>query len=448
MTEARSVLVVATGFPPLGGSGVQRTTKFVKYLPSFGWRSAVVTADPARDRRGELDESLLAEIPENTAILREPYWNPAASLLSRFATHRAPAKTFGTLTTPTELPAPGSVGLLRRCYRGLRRLLVAPVGDAYYYWSRRVRRRALDFARENTCAVIYVSASPFSSLLLGLWLKRKSGLPLVVDFRDPWTLFYPEMASGPRFRIDRHFERKVLAQADAVICNHQPMQADFERIEPRCRGKCEVITNGYDPVDFEAPPLPPQANTVVHVGIAWEDSPKPVLRALAALKDQAPGLEGAQVRFLGGLPASSLRLIDELQLESMVRVEPRTDHAEAIAAMRGAGVLLLLLVGTSAGSRWYPGKLFEYMASGRPIVCVAPKGIAGDLVRESGCGVWVDSADEERLRQILLGCLTDTHGFAERHCRPKEDFITRFDRKNLTARLAAVFDRLATGTTS
>jgi glycosyltransferase involved in cell wall biosynthesis len=439
------MLVIAEGFPPLGGSGVQRTTKFVKYLPECGWRSAVVTADPVRDRPEELDESLLAEIPEGTAVLREPYWNPVTELRAVIPARHAPGGTFSALTTPTEMTAPASAGLLRRCYRGLRRLLAAPVGDAYYYWSLRIRRRALAFLRENRCSALYVSGSPFSSMLLGLWLKRRSGLPLVVDFRDPWTLFYPELARGLRFRIDRHFERKVLAGADAVICNHQPMREDFERIEPRSRGKCHVISNGFDPADFAAAPPPLEPNVLAHVGIAWEQSPHPVLRALAALRGDGSLPEGLRVRFTGGLPPSSHRMVAELGLGDIIGVTPRVAHAPAVAAMRSAGGLLLLLVGSQAGSRWYPGKLFEYMAAGRPIICVAPEGIATSLVRQSGCGVAFRPEDGAGLAEALREFADDPTAFAARHCRPKAEVLERFDRRRQAARLAGLLDSLVEG---
>ncbi len=442
----RRVLVLAEGFPPLGGSGVQRTTKFVKYLPESGWRCAVLTGDPERDRPGELDRSLLAEIPADTLVRRLPFWNPAAALFRRLAPRRSggPA-TFNSLATPTEASIPDGAGALRRAFRTVRSFLVAPVADGLWYWNRRARGAALAFCREVGASVIYVSGSPFSSMLLGLWLKRRTGLPLVVDFRDPWTLFHPELAHGLRFRLNRHFERQVLVGADAVICNHEPMRADFERIEPRCRGRCTVITNGFDPADFAGPAPAVEPGVLAHVGLAWEDSPHPVLRALGALRSRGGLPPAFRLRFLGGLPPSSLDLVGRLGLGDAVAVEARTSHSEATAAMRSAGCLLLLLVGSQAGGKWYPGKLFEYLAAGRPTLCISPPGIAADLVRESGCGVTLGPGDSAGIEKTLAEIAADPVAFAARVFRPRPEVIARFDRRKQAAQLAAILDRVAAG---
>ncbi len=443
--SAKRALVIAVGFPPMGGSGVQRTTKFVKYLPEFGWRAAVVTADPQRDGLNDLDPSLSAEIPEGTAVLRLPYSNPAAKLLKLLPPWgTAAAGTPGaSLATPTESPAPGSVGALRRAVRAFKRSVSAPVADMYFYWARRARRPALELARRSGARVIYVSGSPYTSLLLGLWLKERTGLPLVADFRDPWTLFKPEAARGLRFRVNRHFEREVLRGADAIICNHRPMLEDFGRIEPSCREHCEVITNGFDPADFENLPASPSGGDLVHTGYAWEDSPQPMIQALGALRDKGALPGSFRARFLGGLPPTSLRTVGELDLEDVVEVQPRTDHASAITAMRSAGCLLLLLPSSPAGSKWYPAKFFEYMAVGRPVLCVAPRGIAFDLALESGCGAAFEPGDLPGLERALAEIAADPAGWAERNYHPRREVIERFDRRKLTGRLAEILDRVA-----
>jgi glycosyltransferase involved in cell wall biosynthesis len=431
------------GFPPMGESGVLRTAKFVKYLPCHGWKAAVLTGDPEHDGLNLLDRSLLAEVPQETEVLRVPYWNPGRRLTGILSRRRAGGQgAAGALVSPTESPEAGSVGIVRRALRNVRTWLHAPVGDIYFYWARRARRPALDLARRSGARVIYVSVSPYTSGLLGLWLKRRTGLPLVVDFRDPWTLFAPETAHGLRFRMNRHYERAVLRGADAVICNHRPMLEDFERIEPRCRGRCEVITNGYDPEDFRDSPPPVSNAEMLHVGYAWGRSPQPVLRALAALRERGAVPPKFRLRFLGGLPASSLGLVGQLELSDLVVVEPRVEHADAVRAMRSAGRLLLLLVGGRAGARWYPSKVFEYLAAGRPVICVSPEGIAADLVRESGLGRVLVPQDSEALQAELAVSPAEAGASGG---RPEDGFLSRFDRRELTARLAAVFDRLAGG---
>jgi glycosyltransferase involved in cell wall biosynthesis len=202
------------------------------------------------------------------------------------------------------------------------------------------------------------------------------------------------------------------------------------------------VSNGFDPADFagEIPPLEP--GVLAHVGIAWEQSPHPVLKALADLRDSDALPDGFRVRFVGGLPPSSFHMVTDLGLENTVEVRPRVAHASAVTAMRSAGCLLLLLVGSQAGGRWYPAKMFEYMASGRPILCVAPEGIAADLVRESGCGVALTPEDHEGLKSTLSGLASDPIAFATRHHRPRKEVIEEFDRRSQAGRLATLLDSL------
>jgi len=436
----RRLLVIADGFPPMGGSGVQRTTKFVKYLPEFGWRACVLTGDPERDGFPWIDRTLLSEIPESTEVVRVPYWNPAERVFGR---RWKQGGGVPALSTPTESPPPGRAGFVRRAVRGLRRSLLAPVGDKHFYWARRARRPAMKLARRTGAEAVYATASPYTSLLLGLWLKKRTGLPLVVDFRDPWTRFDPSRAHGFFFRVNRFFERRVLRGADRIICNHEPMRLDFERIEPSCRGRCTVLPNGFDASDFAGVSPVDPGRSLTHVGFAWEDTPQPVLRALAALKARGALPPAFRVRFIGGLPASSLRMIENLGLEELVRVEPRVEHALAIAAMRSAACLLLLLVRSEAGRKWYPGKMFEYMAAGRPILCVAPSGIAADLVREADCGLALEPGDTAGIERAIEELARDPEVWTARHYAPRQEVIERFDRRRLTERLAAVLDDIA-----
>ena len=182
---------------------------------------------------------------------------------------------------------------------------------------------------------------------------------------------------------------------------------------------------------------------LTHVGFAWEDSPQPVLRALAALRARGALPPAFRVRFIGGLPASSLRMIEELGFGELVSIEPRVEHAPAITAMRSAACLLLLLVRSEAGRKWYPGKMFEYMAAERPVLCVAPSGIAADLVRESGCGLALEPDDTAGIERAIGELACDPGAWAARHYAPRREVIDRFDRRRLTERLAAILDDVA-----
>jgi glycosyltransferase involved in cell wall biosynthesis len=318
----------------------------------------------------------------------------------------------------------------------------APVGDRYFYWARSARKPALELARRSGACAIYASASPYNCLLLGLWLKGRTGLPLVADFRDPWTLVASDRLRGIRARADRYFERKVLRLADAVIATHPMAAAQFEEIEPACRGRLELIPNGYDPADFAGSAPESLFPGLVHVGCAYEQSPLPVLRALATLKSDGRLPPEFRTVFVGGVPPSSMKIIQDLHLEETVQVRRRVAHQQAVAEMRSAAVLLLLLHHT--GNRM-PAKIYEYMAAGRPVLCITSSQPCIDLLRRSGIGLALPPGDLSAIENAIIEMTADPQEWASRNHRPNTEMISGFDRARLTARLAGILDRVAAG---
>jgi len=284
--------------------------------------------------------------------------------------------------------------------------------------------------------------SPWTAALLGVWLKWWLRRPLVVDFRDYWTL-WPIKAPRPvRDRLDAWAERLVLRAADRLICVHEAMAEDFARLVPETAARSVVIPNGYDAEDFRtiarASSEADASTALVHTGIVWGDAAASFLDAVAWLKEQAPA--AWRVHFVGGLPPSNWRFVRERGLQDVVALEPRTTHREALARMVAADVLLLLVTSHEGGKKWCPGKLFEYMAAGRPILAVTPPGLASALIEEAGVGVSVGHRERERLRALLRTAALDPKGFARQFYHPQAAVIRRYERRALTRRLAETLE--------
>jgi glycosyltransferase involved in cell wall biosynthesis len=451
------LLYIALDFPPLNSSGTYRNTKFVKYLPQFGWQPIVVTLDWQNTQTDDpLDETLLKEIPIETPVIRWPHYHPVVRLYRSLAHARRRNQSLSDTSilaevTHDERPRSSLYKLARSIYHAA----LTPIGDMFFYWSLRMLPRCIDAARRHRVEAIYVSMSPWTLGILGVLLQGVLRLPLIVDFRDYWTMWAVKQVRPIRDRLDARVERWILRHADRIICVHQAMADDFERMEPACRGKCRVITNGYDPDDFRGSTdfslctSDKQANAqtevcatqLTHTGIAWGEAAQPLLDALAQLQRQTAKLN-LQVNFIGGLPPSKLQFIHEHQLDSLVRVQKRVSHHEAIEHILAADVLLLLLVGNEGGRKWYPGKLFEYMYAGRPVLAVAPEGITTRLLREAGVGVVVEPHDIGRLNTTLADMATDVNAFRQTHYHPDQRLIERFNRVVLTQTLASVFDEV------
>jgi glycosyltransferase involved in cell wall biosynthesis len=450
-----NVLFITAAFPPLNSSGTQRSTKFVKYLGRFGWRPVVVTLDWEHDSLGNpLDYTMMQEIPEDVPVYRLKFFSPAVSLSRVLSKLRSrpdgSSEALAEVRTHTEVSS-GADDRHGRVYRALRSVYhftFAPVGDDLFYWSMKAAPTCLRLARQHRVQAIYVSVSPWSAALLGVFLKSRLRLPLIVDFRDYWTLWAVKFRRIIRDRLDAYFERVVLRHADRIICAHDTMVADFQQIERAAAGKCVVITNGYDPDDFrqseresEVCGLRTEGFNLTHTGVVWADAAGPLLRVLDALKSDSR-LNGFSANFIGGLPLSQLQFIRDRGLDRLVRIQKRIPHDEVMGYMKRADVLLLLLVSNEGGRKCYPGKLFEYLYAGKPVLAIAPRGIATDLIEQAGVGISVEPDENDRLRELLLLAVTDPEAFGRRFYHPRWEVIERYDRRKLTRRLAEVLDEV------
>lgn len=500
MSVTGRVLFIALAFPPHPGSGTLRSAKFVKYLGAFGWQPIVITLDWERVLEPRvLDASLLEDIPPHVPVYRLDPFHPVLHL-KEMMRPPSPPPADRTIVTDSEVPLEEQAHSW--LYRGLRSLyhgLLAPVGDEHFYWAWRAVPDSIEIALRHRVDVIFVSVSPWTSGFLGLMLKMLLGLPLLVDFRDYWTL-WPIKARRPvRDRLDALAERLLLRTADRIICVHEAMADDVARLHPRAASRCVVIPNGYDPEDFPDPgpmtltgepslmtmtnahheeggererPFPsppptrgiaheqtmtsltsarsslpsswPPRTSLVHTGMVWGDAAGAVLRALAQLRPE--GIEARlHVCFVGGLPPSNIRFLRDHQLESLVAVEPRTTHRTALQRMKGADVLLLLLTSHEGGRKWYPGKLFEYLVAGKPVLAIAPPGLATRLIEEAGVGTSVDHTDAPRLIEMIRWIAHHPDEFRERFYHPQPSVIARYDRRRLTERLAETLREVCSG---
>ena len=452
----KKVLMLAFIYPPLGGSGVQRTLKFSKYLPEFGWQPSVVCSDDPQVFQHGLDPSLLAEIPASVRVWRRRFVDPLGfrrrlqKLLGRpggAADEPAPLAAAQPGQADDKLASPGWRRLLRALASPLAPFEFPPV-DAALYWALAIVPGCLKLIRREKIDVIYSTSFPYSDHVAGYLLKKLTGKPWVADFRDPWTQNASARNTGWRYRVDQWVEQKVLHTADRVIGVTPSYTADLLRLAPgRPAEHFVTIENGYDQADFPEQSALPEAPTaaaegcgqvtLAHVGFVYHGTALPFLRALEAL---GPAGAKLKVRFVGGLPADETAWLADHAPAAQVTVEPRRPHAAALEVMRRADVLLLFALGGQGKSGHYPGKLFEYMASGRPILMIGPEGDAAELVQGSGTGCFVEANKPAQLLEVLQLLARQPEQFFQQHYQPQPEVILRYERKALTRRLAALFD--------
>lgn len=406
----RKVLMICYYFPPIVTSGVARSFEFAKLLPHFGWEPLVLTVKRSRD---PWVEAVLGEDPKGMRVERSPEWGLAGLADFLHGLCCGVARLFGK-------------DLTRNLFR---EYLCMP--DSQIAWLSTIPARRA--ARE--CELIYASCSPFSSAVSAALVKRLTGRPLAVDFRDAWSLNpHTRHRALQRAMIGR-LERFVLGACDALIVNTEGAARLYAAAYPEHRGKIVTIPNGYDeltPVDRRAAGGDFQ---IMHVGSFYGSrNPDALLECLAEM-----GRDDIVFVQVGRGFDSYERFKDKVR----IRLVPSLPREGALELMREASLLYLK-------QGWEPGvsdyiavaaKTYEYLATGLPILAEAPPGDNAELVRKyASAGYVVTSSERADLRHAVQRAY-DARSRTGPSIHP--EFASRFARRELTRQLAAEFDRLA-----
>ena len=415
-TPSRRVLVVAFRFPPHGGGGVQRVAYFVRHLRESGWEPVVLTGPP-RDTHVVEDRDLLDLLPEGVQVVRTGYFDtrPLFRFLGKLHLAR----------------------LVRALTPSFPNLQAGWIGPGLWSGWRLIKNERID--------VIFSSAYPMSSHLVACGLASRSGIPWVADYRDEWSLRAVMSWPTPVHRLAaRWLDRRVMARADRVTTTSPAHTDRFVReLVPDRRHRFVTITNGFDPGDFEGirERLTDVGNRdrmlISHVGSMFEwrnaDTFLDCVDDLVACRAIDP--ERIRVRFVGHGPT---RVPKALERHGIVSHSGYVSHRDAVRDMCSADLLLLI----NSESTNTPGKTFEYVASGRPILALVRPGPTVDVIEETRSGRVIDIEDSESIRSAVLDLyLTWQRG--ELRVAQNRRVLMRYSRQATAKLLGHVLDDLS-----
>lgn len=453
----KRVLMLAYYFPPSKAAGTFRTLRFVRGLPACGWKPAVLTVRPDSYHTTDLDLALLHKIPNEIPVHR----TPAPSLPEAYRSLVMAGKRMASLGgRARKSPFPNSAGTSMASGTGTRpggetaslsetlfMLCRTPDIDSGWY-APAILGGLAAVARERP-QVIYATGGPWTTFLVARDVSRLTGVPLVLDYRDPWTRNPSVRRYGDTFeRLAVRLEKSVLRRARYVVANTDVLRETLlETHGKRLGGRTIVIHNSFDESDFESPaPAPDGVFTLRYVGALYDaHSPGPFLRSLAVLLSDRPALRGRFRVHLVGVGAGRVaETVRALGLEDTVAVEGPVPHAEAVRLQRAAHALLLFLTVQSEHSTFVPSKLFEYVAARRPIFAVTGGGALERLLRGRHLTPWVYRPEDARGMAEGLANLLDRH---ERGCLPalSEEIVRSFSGGAATRALAGVLEAAAAG---
>lgn len=454
-TPIRRVLVVAYVFPPAGGAGVQRVTKFVKYLPEFGWDCSVLTV--ANPSVPVFDETLATEVPESTVVRQARTLEPGYALKN--------AVSAGSAATNSAKQGGGIKKLIKSTVRAIGNAVLQP--DAQILWYSGAVKEGLQLLSELKHDAIFVTAPPFSSFVTGAALSRRSGLPLIVDYRDEWGISNQfqenRQKSSLSHSLQNRMQQKVLRQASAVVATTGRSAESVAESVRRANGTATVscIYNGYDSADFstsigrsddegsESVSEVPEDSAVsterrlriAYVGTLWNlTSIEPIVAAIEKVADE-DSEKAAQIDLVvaGRSTGGQDEILDRLQrLPCRLIREGYVDHRKAIEIMRQADVKCLLLSDVPEAGRVVPAKTFEYLGLGGQILYVGPTGEVSEILADF---LQADSylpADTDGIADYFSQRLDASETDSE---KGDDASSARFERRTLTRQLADILNQ-------
>lgn len=443
------IVFLAYYFPPMGGAGTQRTAAFVRHLPNFGIDPVVVCGGERAPGVHTIahDESLLAGLPTSLPVTRVP------SVDQQVPTRRdrfSPAR------------------------------LIASARDVA--WARRAADATVFAARRSDAAAIVVSVSPYVCGHAVPEIRRRTGRPVLLDLRDPWALDgWRSFRTPLQPAADRRLMRRSLRAADLVIANCPAAAAAYRAMADLPAERVVVIPNGFEARDFPArrrsvretrPADPDTLFRVVHMGTLHDPDPRSarprgrrrfacgrlarhlrsartLLRAAAAVRRDHPAwADRLRLEFHGQVHPGHEALARDLGIEDLLSVHPYVDHDQVPGILSNADAIHVPLHGVPPGEEALivPGKLYEAVASGRPVLATVPPGDARRLIRLAGGDSRVLAADDEPgVADALAGWLEGAAAGWRPEGAPRE-LLHPFRRDRLTARLAASIEAVVLGT--
>jgi glycosyltransferase involved in cell wall biosynthesis len=430
----KKVLIITYYWPPSGGSGVQRWLKFVKYLPQYGVTPYVFTPEnPAFAIR---DTSLLKDVPNEAEVIHFPIWEPYDAFFRI-------SKLFGgkKSANPTDLVSGKQKSLFQKVSTWLRGNLLIP--DPRVFWIRPSVSFLHDFLNDNKIRTIITTGPPHSMHLIGYQLKKKnSAIRWIADFRDPWSewgFLDSLMVSSPIRALHKKLESKVLKTADEIITITPFYVRRFEELSGR---KVQLLTNGFDEDDFNMIQVRKADRFIIrHVGIVNEKcDPRPFMNAVRALMEANVDFRSKiQIEFIGEIHPQFRNYVESENVLSAVTNFPgNIPHKELIALYGSSSLLILILHGYKDAEGYMPGKLFEYMATGLPVIGVGPaNGDASDLLRESNAGKMFEAGDKQGMIVALENHFAQWNDVITQTLTPKSA-VSKYSRREITRTLSTL----------
>lgn len=420
----KKILIISYLYPPtVGGGGVMRVVKFSKYLQQLGWQVHVLTAK--RHDNYMADESLLKDVEgikiyESRDLLRE-----FVGFLKKFQISKK--------NISVNIENKKKKSLISKLKNILYDIICIP--EETVSWMKPAVKKGIDIVRKENIDIVFSTSPPFSDHIVGLKVKEKTNIPLVIDFRDRWVgNDYYKAETRLRKKLNINLERKISQNADCIVTttkNQEKHFADEYNIE-----RIQTIHNGYDESDFNEEHLKNSNKEIIitHLGrLTGGRTVRILANSLKELEDYE--LKKLKIHFYGLMDDENMAGLENDKIKNSIEIYGMVKHSEAIKAMKESDILLSLQCKEEDGFNAIPAKIFEYMRSETPVLSLSPvKSALWNLVEAENVGFNCDCENKDQIKKALREIINLYDNKKLRKNNNKEN-IKKFERKELTKKL-------------
>lgn len=427
--EQKKILIITYYWPPAGGPGVQRWLKFAKYLPDFGWKPIIYT--PENPNYPLLDETLMKDVPENIEMVRTKIWEPyqLAEKLNK-SNKKFKAGQFDVGKNQS-WKSKLSIWVRGNFF----------IPDARVFWVKPSVTFLEKYLKENKIDTIVTSGPPHSLHLIGLGLKSKMpDLKWIADFRDPWTeiSYYKHLKlTKSSDKKHRQLESSVFKNADITLATSYTDAENFRK----AGANAVCITNGFDESDSGKKVEGQKSEnkfTLSYIGVLEQlRNPENLWKALDELVKENPEFAADfKLKFVGRIDDKILQTIENSSLKNHILNLGYLAHGKAVEEMQNSDILLITNFPNDSSKGIIPGKIFEYLASGKQILSFGPdKADVAKILEETQAGKHFSYQDTETIKMFIF---EKFELWKNGSLLENTQHIEQFTRKNLTQQLTEV----------
>ncbi|CAL66760.1 glycosyltransferase family 4 protein [Christiangramia forsetii] len=426
----KKVLIITYYWPPAGGPGVQRWLKFVKYLRDFEIEPVIYV--PENPSYPITDESFEKEIPEGIRVIKNKIFEPYA-IAGIFSKKDTETISSGIIQKEENQSA------LQKAMLYIRGNYFIP--DARKFWVKPSVRFLKNEIEEGNYHAIITTGPPHSLHLTGLKLKEVLNIKWIADFRDPWTqIGYHDKLKLNKSSVKKHkaLEKQVLNAADHIITTSFTTRNEFTS---KTSKPVSLITNGFD-TEINESESPQDRFEIAHIGSLLSGrNPENLWISLRNLAESNENFRSIfKLRLAGKVSQEVLDSIKKYKLNNYLENEGYVSHSRAIEMQRQASVLLLIEIDSEETRGIIPGKLFEYMASKKPILAIGPeKWDAEKIISETEAGKVFSYSDASGIKNHIEFLFQQ---FMDDGIISKSHNIEKYHRKSRTGDLANLIKQL------